>query len=60
MPDITTAVRNYAPGEQSHKLTDSVHDEPSPDKEAFRDDVVKWILARCTDAAGVDGAKPRL
>ena len=44
----------------------AVHDEPRPDKEAFRDDVVDWILARSTDPAGVDGvngvdgAKPRL
>ncbi|XP_014561210.1 hypothetical protein COCVIDRAFT_87475 [Bipolaris victoriae FI3] len=37
-----------------------LHEEPSPDKEAFLDDVVNWILARCTDAAGADGAKPRL
>lgn len=37
-----------------------LHDEPSPDKEAFRDDVVNWILARSTDSIGTDGAKPRL
>ncbi|KAL6151074.1 hypothetical protein ACJQWK_10768 [Exserohilum turcicum] len=37
-----------------------LHDEPSPDKETFCDDVVKWILARCTDRDGADGAKPRL
>ena len=49
--------RYYSPRRENRKLTDSVHDEPSPDKEAFRDDVVNWILARCTD---LDGAKPRL
>ncbi|RYN31175.1 hypothetical protein AA0119_g4827 [Alternaria tenuissima] len=37
-----------------------LHDEPSPDKDAFRDDVVNWILARATDPAGEDSAKPRL
>lgn len=38
-----------------------LHDEPSPDKEVFFDDVTNWILARSTDAPQVsDGAKPKL
>lgn len=37
-----------------------VHDEPSPDKEVFMDDVVNWILARSGDSVQVDGAKPKL
>jgi acylglycerol lipase len=41
-------------------LTLSVHDEPSPDKDVFRDDVVNWVLARVTDPVGDDSAKPRL
>jgi acylglycerol lipase len=40
-------------------LTIPVHDEPSPAKEAFRDDVASWILTRCADPVG-DDAKPRL
>lgn len=35
-----------------------LHEEPSPDKEAFRDDVVNWILTRSADS--IEGAKPRL
>ena len=42
------------------ELTISVHDEPSPDKEAFRDDVASWILARATDSVESEGTKPKL
>ena len=41
-------------------LTLAVHDEPSPDKEAFVDDVANWILARSTEPVGAEDAKPRL
>ncbi|KAF1838536.1 alpha/beta-hydrolase [Decorospora gaudefroyi] len=37
-----------------------LHDEPSPYKETFRDDVANWILARSTEPVEGDGAKPRL
>ncbi|KAL5117713.1 hypothetical protein ACEQ8H_004323 [Pleosporales sp. CAS-2024a] len=39
-----------------------LHDEPSPDKEVFMEDVAKWILARSSEEAlqGGDGAKPKL
>jgi acylglycerol lipase len=40
-------------------LTSAVHDEPSPHKEVFIDDVANWILARSVDPV-VDGAKPKL
>jgi acylglycerol lipase len=38
----------------------TVHDEPSPDKEAFVDDVANWILARSTDPVQSDGARSKL
>jgi acylglycerol lipase len=38
----------------------SVHDEPSPHKEVFMDDVANWILARSVEPVQVDGAKPKL
>lgn len=41
-------------------LTGVVHDEPSPDKEAFVDDVVNWVLARSEVPVQVDGSKPKL
>ena len=41
-------------------LTLQVHDEPSPDKEVFMDDVANWILARSVEPVQVDGAKPKL
>jgi acylglycerol lipase len=41
------------------RLMITVHDEPSPDKETFRDEVANWILARSTEPVGSD-AKPRL
>ncbi|XPS93939.1 Acylglycerol lipase [Ascochyta lentis] len=37
-----------------------LHDEPSPDKEVFMDDVANWILARSVEAVQVEGAKPKL
>jgi acylglycerol lipase len=37
-----------------------VHDEPSPDKEVFMDDVANWITARSGEAVQVDGSKPKL
>ena len=47
---------------QTHRtvLTMAVHDEPSPDKEVFMDDVANWILARSVDPVQTDGAKPKL
>jgi acylglycerol lipase len=41
-------------------LTAAVHDEPSPDKEVFMDDVANWILARSVEPVQTDGAKPKL
>lgn len=38
----------------------AVHDEPSPDREVFMDDVANWILARSVEPVQVDGAKPKL
>lgn len=38
----------------------AVHDEPSPDKEVFMDDVANWILARSVEPVQVDGAKLKL
>lgn len=37
-----------------------VHDEPSPYKEAFIDDVANWILTRSVDPVQTDGAKSKL
>ncbi|KAJ4286146.1 hypothetical protein N0V90_013495 [Kalmusia sp. IMI 367209] len=37
-----------------------LHDEPSPEKEVFVDDVANWILARSEDPVQVDGTKPKL
>jgi acylglycerol lipase len=38
-----------------------VHDEPSPEKEVFIEDVTNWILARSTEPVHVEGgAKPKL
>ncbi|KAF3040361.1 hypothetical protein E8E12_009446 [Didymella heteroderae] len=37
-----------------------LHDEPSPDKEVFMDDVANWILARSVEPVQTDGAKPKL
>ncbi|KAF1947203.1 alpha/beta-hydrolase [Clathrospora elynae] len=48
--EFRTCAGNY------HRL----HDEPNPDKETFRDDVVNWILARSTDPIHNDGTKPKL
>jgi acylglycerol lipase len=43
------------------QLTLVVHDEPSPDKEVFMEDVANWILARCTEPVQMtEGAKPKL
>jgi acylglycerol lipase len=42
------------------RLTATVHDEPGSDKEAFRDDVANWILARSVEPVQADGAKARL
>jgi acylglycerol lipase len=43
------------------QLTLAVHDEPSPDKEVFMEDVANWILARSTEPVQVgDGTKPKL
>jgi acylglycerol lipase len=41
-------------------ITLAVHDEPSPDKEVFMDDVANWILARSVEPVQVDGARPKL
>lgn len=41
-------------------LTRAVHDEPSPDKEAFVDDVANWILSRSETPVQVDDNKPKL
>ena len=41
-------------------LTTTVHDEPSPHKEVFMDDVVNWVLARSVEPVQVDAAKPKL
>jgi acylglycerol lipase len=38
-----------------------VHDEPSPEKEVFFDDVANWILARSNEPVQTtEGAKPKL
>ncbi|EAT91773.2 hypothetical protein SNOG_00278 [Parastagonospora nodorum SN15] len=38
-----------------------LHDEPSPEKEVFMEDVANWILARSTEPVQAgDGAKPKL
>jgi len=37
-----------------------LHDEPSPHKEVFMDDVVNWVLARSVEPVQVDAAKPKL
>ncbi|KAF2643099.1 alpha/beta-hydrolase [Massarina eburnea CBS 473.64] len=37
-----------------------LHDEPSPDKETFADDVANWILERSTGPVQVDGSKSKL
>lgn len=38
----------------------AVHDEPSPDKDVFMDNVADWILARSVEPVQIDDAKPRL
>ncbi|KAF1841317.1 alpha/beta-hydrolase [Cucurbitaria berberidis CBS 394.84] len=37
-----------------------LHDEPSPEKEVFIDDVANWILARSTEPVQGDSARPKL
>lgn len=37
-----------------------LHSEPNGDKEKFFDHVSQWILARSSESAGVEGAKPKL
>ena len=37
-----------------------VHDEPSPDKEVFMDDVANWISAHSGEAVQVEGSKSKL
>ena len=51
--DVSCSVSHVLP-----VLTDIVHDEPSPDKEVFMDDVANWVLART--AVQVDASKPKL
>jgi acylglycerol lipase len=42
------------------QLTTTVHDEPSPEKEVFIEDVANWILARSIEPVQVDGTRPKL
>jgi acylglycerol lipase len=49
------------PRVKQRKLILAVHDEPSPEKEVFINDVADWILARSTEPVQVaEGAKPKL
>ena len=52
--------RKYPRVSPGLELTWIVHDEPSPEKEVFIDDVAHWILARSTEPVQGDGAKPKL